>query len=108
MSTVDSSGSQNKHVGDQTPGLQLGSQQDVSASSLMVAALPGVLVALVMPRGPATTGQALFVMLLSLVVGMIAGAAMRSRWAMMLAPLAHVVALERARVNVVGPAVDAS
>lgn len=72
-----------------------------------VAALTGLLVALAMPRGPATAAQALFVMATSLVVGLVAGMAMRSRWAMLLAPVAYVIAVEIGRLDVVGPTVDA-
>ena len=73
----------------------------------IISALAGVFVALTMPRGPATSTQALSVMALSLVVGLACGAVMRSRWAMLLAPVVHIVALELARLNVVGPTVDA-
>ena len=72
-----------------------------------VAALTGLLVALAMPRGPATAAQALFVMATSLVVGLVAGMVMRSRWAMLLAPVAYVIAVEIRRLDVVGPTVDA-
>ena len=66
----------------------------------------GVLVALTMPRGPATAVQALIVMASSLAVGVVAGLLMRSRWAMLLAPLAYIAAVELARLNAVGPTVD--
>jgi proline iminopeptidase len=72
-----------------------------------VAALAGLLVALIMPRGPATSGQAMAVMALGLVVGFVAGALLRSRWAMLLAPAAHMIAIELARLPVAGPTVDA-
>ncbi len=70
-------------------------------------ALLGVLVALTMPRGPATAVQALVVMGSSIAVGLLAGLVMRSRWAMLLAPIAYIVAIELARLNAVGPTVDA-
>ncbi|MFL7839266.1 MAG: alpha/beta fold hydrolase [Candidatus Promineifilaceae bacterium] len=70
------------------------------------AVLAGVLVAVMMPRGPATADQALFVIASSLIVGMVAGLVMQSRWAMLLAPAAYIVAVELARLNVVGPTVD--
>ena len=72
-----------------------------------ITALLGVVVALFMPRGPATAGQALFVMLSSLLAGLLAGAAMRSRWAMLLAPAAYIIGVELARWDAVGPTVDA-
>ncbi|MFO7681218.1 MAG: alpha/beta hydrolase [Chloroflexota bacterium] len=77
------------------------------AISVGVAALVGVVVALAMPRGPATAGQALVVMATSLMVGLLAGMLMRSRWAMLLAPMVYMVAVELARMDAVGPTVDA-
>ncbi|MBE2223297.1 MAG: alpha/beta hydrolase [Anaerolineae bacterium] len=70
-------------------------------------ALVGVVVALTMPRGPATAVQALVVMGSSLLVGLVAGLILRSRWAMLLAPAVYIVAVELARLNAVGPTVDA-
>jgi proline iminopeptidase len=72
-----------------------------------VTALLGVLIALTMPRGPATAVQALIVIASSLAVGLVAGLLMRSRWAMLLAPLAYIAAVELARLSAVGPTVDA-
>jgi proline iminopeptidase len=69
--------------------------------------LAGVLGAVIMPRGPATAGQTLFVIALSLAVGLLAGLVMESRWTMLLAPAAYIAAVELARLNVVGPTVDA-
>ncbi|MBK8987283.1 MAG: alpha/beta fold hydrolase [Chloroflexi bacterium] len=75
--------------------------------SLGAAALAGLVVALTMPRGPATAVQALIVMASSLAVGLLAGLLMRSRWAMLLAPVAYIIAIELARLDAVGPTVDA-
>jgi pimeloyl-ACP methyl ester carboxylesterase len=72
-----------------------------------VSALAGLLVAVVMPRGPATTAQALAAMAIGLGVGLVAGLALRSRWALLLAPMAHVAAIELTRLPVAGPTVDA-
>jgi proline iminopeptidase len=70
-----------------------------------VAALAGGL-ALVssvpMPRGPVTSLQGLVVIGTSVAVGIAAGMLMRSRWALLLAPLAYVVAYELARVGIPG------
>ncbi len=62
-----------------------------------LAALAGRLVAWIMPRGPATAPQALIIMALGLATGLTAGLLMRTRWALLLAPLAYVVASELAR-----------
>lgn len=71
-----------------------------------VTTLLGVLIALTMPRGPATAVQALLVLFSSLAVGLLAGLILRRRWAMLLAPLAYIAAIELARLNAVGPTVD--
>ena len=75
--------------------------------TVIAAVLAGVMVSVTMPRGPATTGQALFVIASSLIVGLVAGLVMQSRWAMLLAPAAYIAAVELARLNVIGPTVDA-
>jgi len=72
-----------------------------------IAALAGLLVALTMPHGPATAPQALVVMALGLLVGLAAGLAMHSRWALLVAPLAYVIAVELAHRGVAGPTVGA-
>ena len=77
------------------------------AIAAAIAALAGVLVALAMPRGPATAEQALVAMAGGLAVGLACGVVVKSRWAMLLAPAAHIAALELARLDVVGPTVDA-
>jgi proline iminopeptidase len=46
-----------------------------------------------MPRGPATTAQSLVVMALGLATGLVVGFVLCSRWAMLLAPAAHVAAI---------------
>jgi proline iminopeptidase len=72
-----------------------------------VAALSGLLGALAMPRGPVTTGQALALLVGGVAVGALAGLATRTRWAMLLAPIAHLVAFEIGRLGATGPTVDA-
>ncbi len=77
------------------------------AVAASVAALVGLLVALTMPRAPATASQALIILLLGLLVGLIAGVVMRSRWAMLVAPLATIIAIEIGRLGAAGPTVGA-
>jgi pimeloyl-ACP methyl ester carboxylesterase len=77
------------------------------ALTIAVPALAGVLVAFTMPRGPTTSAQALAVLALGLAVGIASGFLLHSRWAMLLAPAAHIAAIELARLPVVGPTVDA-
>ncbi len=69
--------------------------------------LAGLLSSLAMPHGPATAGQALAVIATSLLVGGVAGWGLRSRWAMLAAPLLYAVAYEIGRLGAVGPTVDA-
>jgi hypothetical protein len=61
-----------------------------------------------MPRFPATAGQALLVMVLGLGVGFVGGIALRSRWAMLFAPLATILffAVGRLATNVHDPTID--
>jgi pimeloyl-ACP methyl ester carboxylesterase len=59
------------------------------------------------PRGPVTTSEALATMAIALIVGLVAGAATGSRWALVLAPAAFVAVFELARIGAWGPTVDA-
>ncbi|RKR91875.1 pimeloyl-ACP methyl ester carboxylesterase [Micromonospora pisi] len=67
----------------------------------------GVVAARWTPRGPLTNAQALWSIGISVAVGLGAGWWSRSRWAMLAAPAAFVVALELTRIGVRGPSVDA-
>ena len=58
------------------------------------------------PRGPITTFEALAAIVISLLIGVFAGVVMRSRWAMLLAPVTFVAVFELARIGTVGPLVD--
>ena len=58
------------------------------------------------PRGPLSTSAAIWSIVISLAVGVAAGFAVRSRWAMLLAPAAFAAAFELARMRVDGPMVD--
>ncbi len=58
------------------------------------------------PRGPLTSGAALATMLAALAVGTGVGALVRSRWAMLFAPIVFVVVFEVIRIGAVGPTVD--
>jgi hypothetical protein len=63
--------------------------------------------ALAMPRGPITTLDGLTTMSVAVIVGLVAGFALRSRWAMLLAPPTFVAAFELVRLGADGPTVDA-
>lgn len=58
------------------------------------------------PRGPLTSSEAIWSIVISLAVGGAAGLVLRSRWAVLVAPAAFLAAFELARVRVDGPMVD--
>lgn len=74
--------------------------------AVVAAATWGLLAGWWTPRGPLTTGEALWSMLISLAVGMVVGYAARSRWAMLVAPLLFAVVFELVRIGTDGPTVD--
>jgi proline iminopeptidase len=75
-------------------------------TAVAVPALSALPLALAMPRGPITTADAFATMIVGLVVGLIAGFVLRSRWAMLISPLAFVAVYELARLGTDGPTVD--
>ncbi|MEQ8719054.1 MAG: alpha/beta hydrolase [Acidimicrobiales bacterium] len=66
----------------------------------------GVLTGWLTPRGPLTTSAALTSIVVSVAVGVLAGAALRSRWAILAAPVAFAIGVEVTRLGVDGPTVD--
>jgi pimeloyl-ACP methyl ester carboxylesterase len=58
------------------------------------------------PRGPMTTGEAIWSIVLGMLVGALAGLMSRSRWAMLVAPVAFAVVFELVRLDLTGPTVD--
>ncbi len=60
-----------------------------------------------MPRGPLTGSQAVLSVLISALVGGAAGLILRSRWAMLVAPIVFWTAVEIGRIRLRGPSVDA-
>lgn len=73
----------------------------------VVAAVAGLVAGWWTPHWPVTAPQAPATMALGLAVGWVAGAALRSRWAMLLAPAVFVAVFEVARIGATGPTVDA-
>lgn len=65
-------------------------------------ALAGLLAALTMPHGPATSAQVWIVMISSLAAGLVGGLALRTRWMMILLPLLYIAVVELARPAVGG------
>lgn len=76
----------------------------MAVSGLVAALSAGT--ALWLPRGPISTAEALSVMALSSVVGAGAGYLLRSRWALLLAPVTYAVVFEGLRLGTDGPLVD--
>ena len=75
-------------------------------AATVIAALSGLAVGLVMPRGPVTSGQALSLLIVGVLVGFVAGWVLRSRWAMLLAPATQIVVFEITRLGASGPTVE--
>jgi pimeloyl-ACP methyl ester carboxylesterase len=71
-----------------------------------IAVAVALLSSLPMPRGPVTATQSLAVIATSVLAGLVAGYVARSRWAMLLAPLAYAAAYEAARVGIEGASLD--
>jgi proline iminopeptidase len=74
--------------------------------ALLAAVGYGLLAAWWTPRGPLSTFEGLAAMGLGLLVGCVAGRLLRTRWAMLVAPLTFAIAFELARVETAGPTVD--
>lgn len=78
-----------------------------SGVAVAAPALAALGLGLVMPRGPVSTGDALASLFVCLAVGLISGFALRSRWALLAAPVVFVGVFEMVRLGQVGPTVDA-
>lgn len=87
-------------------GTSLQSRLLLLAASTVIAAISGLIVASAMPRGATTAGEALMLMGIGLLTGLLTGFILRSRWAMFFAPIAHVAAFEFGRRGTDGPTVD--
>lgn len=69
-------------------------------------AVYGLLAGVWTPRGPHTTVEALAAMLLPLGAGLVAGWALRSRWAMLVGAVVFMGVFELTRLGTTGPTVD--
>ncbi len=72
-----------------------------------MAALWGLVAGVWTPRGPLTTVEVLAAMTIGVGVGVAAGFVARSRWAMLVTPVAFAVVFELTRIGTDGPTVDA-
>ena len=77
-----------------------------TAAAVGLAALTALVSSVPMPRGPVTGGQGLMVMAVSLLIGLAAGYLTRSRWAMLVGPLAYVAGYELARIGIGGASLE--
>ena len=77
------------------------------AFAVGIVAVAGLVAAWLTPRGPLTGTQALVSMAAAVAVGVLAGAAMGSRWSMLATPVVFIVAFEVGRIGTAGPTVDA-
>jgi pimeloyl-ACP methyl ester carboxylesterase len=77
-----------------------------AAAAVGLGAQTALMSSVPMPRGPVTGGQGLLVIAVSLLIGLAASYVMRSRWAMLLVPLAYVTAYELARIGIAGASLD--
>jgi proline iminopeptidase len=73
---------------------------------LALAVVAAQLCAELLPRGPVTTTETLVALPAALLVGIVAGALIRRRSAVVLVPAVFVVVLELAQLPLVGPTVD--
>jgi proline iminopeptidase len=91
-----------------TPALRTvsSSRRIAAATVVSLAGAWGLVAGLWTPRGPLTSSAAIWSIVISLVVGGVAGYVLRSRWAMLLAPAVFVAVLELTRLPVDGPMVD--
>jgi pimeloyl-ACP methyl ester carboxylesterase len=78
-----------------------------SAAAVGLGAVTALISSVPMPRGPVTGGQGLLVISTSLLVGIAAGYLMRSRLAVLLAPVAYIAAYELARIGIAGASLEA-
>ena len=76
------------------------------ALGLGIAASWGLVAGWWTPRGPLTTSEALWSMLISVTVGVLAGLVMRSRLALLSTPVVFAGVFELVRLDVDGPTVD--
>jgi pimeloyl-ACP methyl ester carboxylesterase len=72
----------------------------------LVPVVAGALAGWLIPRGPVTTAEALIAVASALLVGFATGWLMRTRWAMLVAPVTFMLVFELARMRVDGPTVD--
>lgn len=82
---------------------RLGSMASIA---LAIPLLTGLAFGRWLPRGPATAAEALSIMVLALLVGLVSGALANRRWAILGVPAVFAMGVEVARWGVVGPTVD--
>ena len=95
----------------QEPSLEAATAWFTPLNGLLVAAgLAAVFAfvgAVLTPRGPVTTADALGSLLVAMVIGLGAGLAMGNRWSLLVAPMVYALVFELARLGATGPTIDA-
>lgn len=76
------------------------------AAAVVLIALAGAVIGWLLPRGPVTTTQAIVSLVALVAVGVGAGWLLRTRWAIVIAPVVFVAVFELARMRIEGPTVD--
>lgn len=89
---------------DSSPTQNTTARRIAAAVGLIV--LAAALAGWLLPRGPVTTAQGLVCLAVLVVVGFGAGWLLRTRWVVLIAPVAFMVVFEVARMRVEGPTVD--
>ena len=68
--------------------------------------MAGAFAGWLIPRGPVTTVETLTAVVALLAVGVASGWLLRSRWAMLIAPVTFMLVFELVRMRVDGPTLD--
>jgi proline iminopeptidase len=76
------------------------------AAAAALGAVWGLIAGWWTPRSPLTTSHAMWSIVISVGVGVLAGLVSRSRWAMLLTPVAFAAVFEFVRLDLDGPSVD--
>ncbi len=74
-----------------------------AGAAIALVAAAAVMTAVLTPRGPLTTGEALVTMVGAVGLGLAVGLLLGTRWAMLLAPVGYVIVFELSRMGAAGP-----
>lgn len=106
MTTSSTQAPGTRSAATERPASRRGRLRTHVAAAFATVALWAALAGWLTPRGPLTSAEAIGSIVVSLAVGAAAGALLRSRWAVLLAPAAFATLFELVRLPVDGPMVD--